>query len=53
MGFEPNQSVRDVVHEMRTRHGFRIIYSAQSHFTGLPILHALRRNEVVGLQVEP
>ena len=52
-GFESNATVRDFVHDMRTRHGFRVIYSAQSHFTGLPILHALRRNEVVGLQIEP
>lgn len=52
-GFEPNATVREFVHDMRTRHGFRVIYSAQSHFTGLPILHALRRNEVVGLQIEP
>jgi lauroyl/myristoyl acyltransferase len=52
-GFEPNPTVREFVHEMRTRHDFRVIYSAQSHFTGLPILQALRRNEVVGLQIEP
>jgi lauroyl/myristoyl acyltransferase len=50
---EPNPSVRAFVHAVRTRHGFGVIYSDQSLFTGLPILRALRRHEVVGMQVEP
>jgi lauroyl/myristoyl acyltransferase len=50
---EPNPSVREFMHEMRTRHGFKVIYSDQSLFSGLPILQALRRDEIVGMQVEP
>ena len=50
---EPNPSVRAFVHALRTRHGFRVIYSDRSVFTGLPILQALRRHEVVGVQMEP
>jgi lauroyl/myristoyl acyltransferase len=50
---EPNPSVRDFMHAVRTRHGFRVIYSARSVFTGLPILQALRRDEIVGMQIEP
>ena len=50
---EPNPSVRDFMHEVRTRHGFKVIYSDQSMFSGLPILQALRRDEIVGLQIEP
>src|SRR3989475_2127869 len=50
---EPNPSVRDFMHAIRTRHGFRVIYSARSVFTGLPILRALRRDEIVGMQIEP
>src|SRR3989441_3325778 len=50
---EPNPTVRDFMHAVRTRHGFRVIYSARSVFTGLPILQALRRDEIVGMQIEP
>jgi lauroyl/myristoyl acyltransferase len=50
---EPNPTVREFVHAFRTRHGFNVIYSDRSLFTGLPILHAVRRNEIVGLQIEP
>jgi lauroyl/myristoyl acyltransferase len=50
---EPNPSVRAFVHSLRTRHGFQVIYSDRSVFTGLPILQALRRHEVVGVQMEP
>src|SRR5438309_2301862 len=46
-------SVRDFMHAIRTRHGFRVIYSDRSVFTGLPILQALRRDEIVGMQIEP
>jgi Kdo2-lipid IVA lauroyltransferase/acyltransferase len=52
-GHEPNESVRDFVHDVRTRHGFAVIYSGRSVFAGLPILHALRRDEIVGMQIEP
>jgi len=30
-----------------------VIYSDRSVFTGLPILQALRRDEIVGMQIEP
>ena len=50
---EPNRSVRQFMHALRTRHGFKVIYSDRSVFTGLPILQALRRDEVVGMQIEP
>src|SRR5215471_13897865 len=32
---EPNPSVRAFVHSLRTRHGFHVIYSDRSVFTGL------------------
>ncbi len=50
---EQNPTVRDFMHAVRTRHGFHVIYSDRSVFTGLPILRALRRHEVVGMQIEP
>jgi KDO2-lipid IV(A) lauroyltransferase len=50
---ETNPTVRDFNHAMRTRHGFNIIYSGRSLFAGLPILQALRRDEIVGMQIEP
>ena len=50
---EPNPSVREFVHRLRTRHGFQVIYSDRSVLTGLPILRALRRHEIVGMQIEP
>ena len=50
---EPNPSVRDFMHAIRSRHGFQVIYSDRSVFTGLPILQALRRDQIVGMQIEP
>lgn len=50
---EPNPTVHEFLHAMRTRHGFNVIYSDRSLFTGLPVLHALRRHEIVGMQIEP
>jgi len=50
---EPNPTVRKFVHEMRTRHGFNVIYSDRSVLSGLPILQALRRGEIVCIQLEP
>ena len=50
---EPNPTARQFIHELRTRHGFNVIYSDRSMFTGLPILQALRRHEIVGMQIEP
>lgn len=53
VGREPNPTVREFMHKVRTRHGFRVIYSDVSLLAGLPILQALRRDEVVGMQIEP
>ena len=50
---EPNPTAREFIHELRTRHGFRVIYSDRSLFTGLPILQALSRHEIVGMKIEP
>jgi KDO2-lipid IV(A) lauroyltransferase len=50
---EVNPTARDFIHRLRTRHGFKVIYSGRSLFTGLPILQALRSDEIVGLQIEP
>ncbi len=50
---ESNPTVHEFLHRMRTRHGFTVLYSDRSLFTGLPVLHALRRHEVVGMQIEP
>jgi len=50
---EMNESVRDLVHEQRTRHGFNVIYSDGTAFAGLPILQALKQGDVVGMQIEP
>ena len=50
---EPNPTVHEFLHAMRTRHGFNVLYSDRSLFAGLPALHALRRNEIVGMQIEP
>ena len=50
---EPNPTVRSFVHEMRTRHGFKVIYSDRSVLGGLPMLKALRRGEIVCIQLEP
>jgi len=52
-GSEPNPTVRKFVHEMRTRHGFNVIYSDRSVLGGLPILKALQRGEIVCIQLEP
>ena len=50
---EPNPTARDFIHRLRTRHGVNVIYSDQSVFAGLPVLQALRRNEVIGMQIDP
>jgi Kdo2-lipid IVA lauroyltransferase/acyltransferase len=50
---EANPTVHDFLHVMRTRHGFTVLYSDRSLFAGLPALGALRRHEIVGMQVEP
>lgn len=50
---ESNPTVHDFLHAMRTRHGFNVIYSDRSLFAGLPALQALRRHEIVAMQIEP
>jgi lauroyl/myristoyl acyltransferase len=50
---EPNPTTRAFMHRLRTRYGFNIIYSGRSVFAALPLLQALRRDEVVGLQIDP
>jgi lauroyl/myristoyl acyltransferase len=50
---EANPTVRDFLHRMRTRHGFQMIYSDQSMFSGLPVLQALRRGEIVCMKLDP
>src|SRR5581483_1838748 len=53
MAHEPNPTVREFVHRLRTRHGVNVIYSDRSVFAALPVLQALRRNEIVGMQIDP
>src|SRR2546422_735315 len=50
---ERNPSVRRFMHQLRTRHGIRLISSGASVFAALPVLEALRRHEVVGMQIDP
>lgn len=50
---EPNPTARDFIHRLRTRHGVNVIYSDGSVFAGLRVLQALRRNEVIGMQIDP
>ena len=50
---EPNPTTREFMHRLRTRYGFNVIYSGRSVFGALPLLQALRRDEVVGLQIDP
>jgi KDO2-lipid IV(A) lauroyltransferase len=49
---EQNSTTREFMHRLRLRFGFNIIYSG-SIFTALPVREALRRNEVVGMQIDP
>jgi KDO2-lipid IV(A) lauroyltransferase len=53
MAHEPNPTVREFMHRLRTRHGVNVIYSDRSVFAALPVLQALRRHEVVGMQIDP
>jgi len=53
MAHEPNPTVRAFEHALRTRHGARVMYSDRSVFAALPILQALRRDEIVGMQLDP
>jgi KDO2-lipid IV(A) lauroyltransferase len=53
MARELNATAHRFTHDLRTRHGVRVIYSDESVFSGLSILQALRRGEVVCMQIEP
>jgi lauroyl/myristoyl acyltransferase len=53
MAHEPNPTAREFIHRLRSRHGVNVIYSDRSVFAGLPVLQALRRNEVIGMQIDP
>jgi lauroyl/myristoyl acyltransferase len=53
MAHEPNPSVREFVHSLHSRHGINVIYSDPSLFAAIPILQALRRDEIVGMQIDP
>src|SRR5262245_15393177 len=53
MAHEANPTVHEFLHSMRTRHGFNVLYSDRSLFAGLPALQALRRREIVAMQIEP
>ena len=50
---EANPTVRALLHRMRTRHGFGMIYSDRSLLSGLPVVQALRRGEIVCMKIEP
>jgi lauroyl/myristoyl acyltransferase len=50
---ELNASAQGFVHAQRTRFESGIIYSDGSPFAGLTILQALRRGEIVGMQIDP
>jgi lauroyl/myristoyl acyltransferase len=50
---EQNSTTREFMHRLRVRFGFNIIYSGRSIFTAIPVRQALRRNEVVGMQIDP
>ena len=50
---ELNASAQGFVQAQRTRFGSGIIYSDGSPFAGLTILQALRRGEIVGMQIDP
>jgi lauroyl/myristoyl acyltransferase len=52
-GSEENPTVRAFVHEMRTRYGFEVIYSDRSMLSGIPMLRAVRRGDIVCVQIEP
>src|SRR5262249_55173684 len=39
---EPNPTTRAFMHRLRTRYGFKVIYSGRSVFDALPLLQALR-----------
>ena len=52
MAHEQNESTNPYVERMREDLGLDVIYSDQSVLSSLELLHALRRNEIVALQID-
>src|SRR5690606_31046282 len=52
MAHEPNQSTNPYVERMREDLGLDVVYSDRSVLSSLELLHALRRNEIVALQID-
>ncbi len=52
MAHEPNESANSYVEALRASVGLNIVYSDQSALASLELLSALRRNEIVALQVD-
>jgi phosphatidylinositol dimannoside acyltransferase len=52
MAHEQNQSANPYVEQMREHLGLHIVYSDRSVLSSLELLHALRRNEIVALQID-
>jgi KDO2-lipid IV(A) lauroyltransferase len=52
MAHEPNQSTNPYVEGMREDVGLNVVYSDHSVLSSLELLHALRRNEIVALQID-
>jgi lauroyl/myristoyl acyltransferase len=53
MAPELNPTARDFMHRLRTRYGINLCYSGPSALAALPVLRALGRGEVVGMQIDP
>jgi KDO2-lipid IV(A) lauroyltransferase len=52
MGQEMNATTRDFLRAARERVGLRVIYSDSSAFSAFNMLRALRRNEIVAIQLD-
>lgn len=52
MAHEANESTNPYVERMREDLGLDVIYSDRSVLSSLELLHALRRNEIVALQID-
>lgn len=52
MAHEQNQSTHPYLEEMREHLGLHVVYSDRSVLSSLELLHALRRNEIVALQID-
>ncbi len=52
MAHEQNRSTNPYLEQMRAHRGLHVVYSDRSVLTSLELLHALRRNEIVALQID-